>query len=140
MANEARITTSLYISKNNLQYNSLPTSFVATVTGVNGPSPGAINVPVTGVNVDFSALSTLGLCRIMNLDSTNFVEWGAWDGIEFIPLGEILAGESYVIRLARALKLGGDYATGTGTTGTGNALRLKADTAACKVVVEAFEV
>ena len=133
MSNEAQIRSSLQISKGNLRYNSQPTAFRADVTGTNGPTPGAIAVATAGTNVDLSALTTPGLCRLMNLDATNYVTWGIYDGVYFFPLGEILPGETYVIRLSRIL---GSESPGTAT---GNRLRLVANTAACKVAVEAFE-
>ena len=77
---------------------------------------------------------------LRNLDLTNYVEWGLYDGAEFTPIGEILPGEFYVLRLSRFL--GSDISTGSGTatTGSGNQLMIKAVTAPCNVVVEAFEV
>lgn len=133
MSDEAQIRSSLQINKGNLRYSSQPTAFRADVSGTNGPTPGAIAVATTGTNVSFAALTTPGLCRLMNLDSTNYVTWGIYDGAFFFPLGEILPGESYVIRLSRIL---GSESPGTGT---GNSLRMVANTAACNVAVEAFE-
>jgi hypothetical protein len=53
-------------------------------------------------------------------------------------LGEVLPGESYVIRLSRNLLE--QYAgSGTGTTGPENTFRLKANEAAVAALVEAFE-
>lgn len=144
MANEATIRSSLQIFKGTdpiqLQYLSRPDSFTATVTGAKGPVPGAIQATIAGVDVDFSELTQPGLCRIVNLDATNFVTWGIWDPeiAKFFPLGEILPGEFYVIRLSRLLSA--ELGTGAGTTGPNtNKLRLKADTASVNVSVEAFE-
>lgn len=136
MSNEAQISSSLRILKGNLQYQSIPTSFRADVTGTKGPTPGSIAVSTAGTDVDLSELSTPGLCRLRNLDSANYVTWGIYDGAYFFPLGEILAGESYVIRLSRVL---GSESPGTAGTGAGNRLRVMADTADCVVAVEAFE-
>jgi hypothetical protein len=136
MASEARITTSLQIKKGNLFYQNQPQAFIADMEGDKGPSPGAITVGTAGTDVDFSELAQPGLCRIMNLDEANFVTFGIWDG-EFHPLGELLPGESYVLRISR--ELGSEFGVGTGTSGSGNTLRFKADTAACDVLVEAFE-
>jgi len=133
MSNEARVNTQLQITKGNLQYRSSPTAFLGDVTGAVGPTPGAIEVPITGVDVDFSVLTTPGYCRIYNFDDTNFIIWGAHDGTDFYPLGEVRPGESYVLRLYRYL---GGLGTGTGTTVK---LHLMADTATCYVAVEAFE-
>lgn len=142
MANEAEIRSSLQISKDNLEYRGQPTVFNADVTGTKGPTPGAITVSTAGTDVDLTALTTPGLCRIQNLeaDGGNYVSYGMWDpeGSKYLPLGELLPGESYVLRLARDIEE--EYGTGTGTTGAStNRLRFKANTAACVVLVEAFE-
>lgn len=138
MANEARINSSLQIKTGNLDYQSRPTAFQATVTGAKGPTPGAIAVSTAGTDVDLSELSTPGLCFITNIDSTNYVTYGIWDGATFYPLGELLPGECYVLRLSRSLTQ--EYGTGTGTTGTNiNRLRLKANGATANIRVEAFE-
>lgn len=140
MADEARIVSSLYIKTSPLVYQSQPTAFTADVSGCKGPVPGAILVSTAGTSVAFGELTTPALCRIMNLDDANFIEFGVWepDTGTFYPLGEVLAGETYVLRLSR--NLASQYGTGTGTTGADTAsLRLRADTAACNVVVEAFE-
>jgi hypothetical protein len=140
MANEARVTCSLYVRRGSLFYQSQPSSFQADVSTTKGPSPGAITVSTDGTDVDLSQLVTPGLCRLMNLDDNNYVQYGIWDptpGI-FYPLGELLPGEFTVLRLSR--NLGEEYTgVGTGTTAPVNSLRIKADTAACVVLVEAFE-
>jgi hypothetical protein len=136
VANEATVTAGLQIAKGNLSYVSRPNQFRADVDGIGGPTPGQINVPVTGIDVDLSVLSTPGLCRIINLDSTNYVFGGIYDGASFFPLFEVLPGECYVFRLYRHL---GDEFVGTGTPADVNTLRIMADTAECKVSVEAFE-
>lgn len=137
MANEANIRTSLQIRKGNVVYQSQPTGFAADITGTaKGPTPGAISVAVTGTNVDLSQLTTPGLCRIQNLDETNYITVGIYDGVSFFPLMELLPDESFVIRLFRFI---GDEYVGTGTPADVNYLRIKADTAACVALVEAFE-
>jgi len=133
MSNEARVTCNLQITKGNLQHRSFPTAFLCDVVGTNGPTPGALLATTVGVDVDLSLLTTPGLCRLSNLDSTNYVIWGLHDGVDFYPLGEILPGEFYVIRLFRYL--GG---IGTGTGGTVS-LHIRADTDDCNVLVDAFE-
>ena len=142
MADEAQIRSSLQIAKDSLEYRGQPTVFNADVSGTKGPTPGAITVSAAGTDVDLSALTTPGLCRIQNLeaDGGNYVTYGIWDpeGGKFYPLGELLPGESYVLRLARDIEA--EYGTGGGTTGSPvNKLRFKANTAALVVLVEAFE-
>lgn len=139
MANEATVRSSLQILEGKVDYRSQPTVFLADVAaGTKGPTPGALTATVAGIDVDLSELTVPGLCRIMNLDGTNFVEVGIWDGTTFFPMLDMLAGESYVIRLSQCL--GEEFGTGTGSTGPPiNTLRIKADTASCDVLVEAFE-
>lgn len=137
MSNEARVRGSLTIRKNNIDYTSKPTSFLADVAVAIGPTPGAIAVSTAGVDVDLSQLTTPGLAVLHNLGTSGYVEVGVWDGVSYYPLLELLPGEVYPVRLSR--NLGQEYGTGTGTTGLAvNTLRLKANGAACVVVVEAF--
>lgn len=142
MADEASIRSSLQITKGEIEYRSNPTQFLADVTGSKGPTPGAVTVTTAGTDIDFSELTTPALCRIQNQDSTNFVEYGIWDpeGNTFYSLGEILPGETYVLRLSRFLQEEFGTAAGTGTTGADtNRLRFKAQVASINVLVEAFE-
>lgn len=138
--NEASIRSSLQVRSGELFYQSQPTAFEADVAGSKGPSPGAITVSVFGTNIDLSQLVTPALCRVMNLDPTNYVEYGIRDpatGV-FYPLGEILPGETYILRLSRNIQED-YYNTGTGTTASINFFHFKANKAPCVVVIEAFE-
>jgi hypothetical protein len=141
--NEAQVSSSLQITKGNLVYpRSQPASFSADVTGSIGPTPGAVLATSAGTLVDLSKLSIPGLCRIMNQDPAggNYVEYGPWDPdlSTFLPIGEVLPGESYVLRLSR--RLGNEYGSpGTGTTGTGTRLMVRTVSASVWVLVEAFE-
>jgi hypothetical protein len=145
MSEEVNVSSSLQItkvdgSKTLLSYQSSPTSFIGSMSGTKGPVPGSIQATLAGVDIDFSQLTTPAYCRMMNYDADNFVEYGIWDpeGDTFYPLGEILPGESYVLRLSRNLQE--EFGTGTGTSGPDtNRLRLKADTAPCNITIEAFE-
>jgi hypothetical protein len=146
MSNEAQIQASLTITKTvggNLQYRSYPTLFNADVTGAMGPTPGAIEVLTAGTDVDLSQIQTYpGFCRITNQDSTNWVSYGIWDPTisRYFPLGEVLPGEFFILRLSR--ELGEIFAPGTGTGTAGpsnNRLRFKAHTSNCIVLIEAFE-
>ena len=136
MANEATVRSSLQIKVGNLTYQSQPTAFLADVSSANGPTPGVVAATTTGVNVSLSALTTPGLCRVMNLDSTNYVILGVYDGASFFPLMELLPGESYVFRLYRNF---GDEFVGTGTPSDVNTLRVMGVGGTCNVLVEAFE-
>jgi hypothetical protein len=136
MSSEATVRSSLQILKQSgsltvLDYQSRPSTFTADVAGTKGPVPGAISVTTAGVDVNLSELTTPGLCRLMNLDAANYVQYGVWDGVTFHDLGELLPGETFVIRLSRNIGLG------TGTVYEN--LRLRANSATCICVVEAFE-
>ena len=139
MVDEAQIRSSLQITVgNDTQYRSAPTAFNANVPVFKGPTPGLISVTTAGVDVDLSLLTTPGLAFIQNLDGSNFMEGGIWDGSSFYPLYDWLAGEGYTVRFSACL--GQEFGVGTGTTGAGiNKFRLKADTATLLASVEAFE-
>lgn len=138
MANEVTISSSLNISNGNLRYRTSRLSFTGDMDGEGGPSPGAIIVPTTGTDVDFTELVTPGYCELTNYDDTNFVEWGIHDGTLFHPIGQILPGETYIIRLSPSLGRE-EVAVGTGSTNPPNTFFLKADTASCIVFVGAFD-
>ncbi len=138
MANEGSVQSGFSIVKKSgsitqINHTTLPSSHRVTVTGAKGPTPGAIDVPTAGVEVDLTELTTPGLCRLMNQDDTNYVTYGVLDidGNTFHVLGELGPGESYVLKLSRIIGL---------TVGTADeGLFLKADTATCVVLVEAFQ-
>lgn len=146
MADEARIHSTLQILKTDgnvtvIDYISRPGAFTADVTGTKGPSPGAITVTPTGTNVDLSQLTTPGLCRLMNQDTSIIITYGIWDGVTFYPLGEIWPGESYIVRLSSYLA---EEFAGTSTSTTGaaiNRLQLRSGHGSenCVALVECFE-
>lgn len=139
MTREADVRISMGIRKGNIDYRSNPTNFTADVSGTKGPSPGALTISTSGEDVDFSELVQPGLCLFHNLDASNRVDIGAWDGVEFIPLFEMLPGEFFIMRISRNLGISTGAVPGTGSTDSGNTLRLKSYGAACNVTVEAFE-
>jgi len=147
MSGEAQIQVSMQITKDDtdgiLNYRSYPTQFTADVSGALGPTPGAFVVSITGTDVDLSQLTVPGLCKITNQDAVNYVEYGIHEAStnQFYPLGEVLAGEFYVLRLSRWLGLEwAEPGTGTGTgLGSDNKLMFRASTAPVVVLVEAFE-
>src|SRR5688500_2424305 len=103
MANEIQINTTITVKKGNLDWDSKPNRFNVDFSGSKAPVPGGISVPVTGKAVDLSALSSYGVAWIHNLDSTNFVTAGTYDGTNFHPYQEIGPGEFYPIKLSRYL-------------------------------------
>ncbi len=140
MSNEVLVRISLQIDNGDFHYRSYPTSFQADITGKKGPTPGAFTATVVGTNVDLGELVAPALCLIANLDDANFVTYGIWDpeSTKFYPLGELLPGEFYLLRLSR--ELAWEYDAGTGTSGPEtNTLQIRADAAPCDVFVGAFE-
>src|SRR5258705_13267316 len=102
MSNEATVQSSLFIRVGNQQYKSNPTVFQADMSRAAPASPGRITVSIHGSNVDLSKIATPGLCWMQNLDPTNFVQYGIKDVAgNFYPLGEIMPGGVYVLRLSR---------------------------------------
>jgi hypothetical protein len=141
MTQEFQLRVSLQCKKGNLTYQSQPTAFTADMVGVaRGPSPGAVNVAVAGTDVTFTQLTRPALCRITNLDAVNYIEYGIRDAStnRWYPLGEVLPGEFYIIRLSRNLFR--EYpGTGTGSYAPADTLRLRANIAPCVALIEAFE-
>ena len=140
MANEATVRVSLTIRKGNVFYQSRPEAFLADVSVGKGPVPGAKTCNSGELDIDFAELTNPGLCRLSNLSSEGYLEYGIWDPETsvFYPLGEILPGESYIIRLSR--NFGEEYSgTGTGTTAATNRFRVKGIAGSTVALVEAFE-
>lgn len=142
MASEASISYRVAIRKTSstlvLKNWSQSASFNADVSELTGPVPGSFNVGIGGKIVDLQEITTPGICWFKNMDATNYVTIGVWDpGIDvYYPMLELLAGESFPVRLYRHIQE--EYTgTGTGTTGPGNYLFMKAVGGTVLVSVEA---
>ena len=120
MANEIRISTSVNVENGNMTYSQNYGTKTYDQSAVGGPSPGMIDVGITEESTAFPELTVPGWVTIQNLDETNFVEWGFSTGVYG---GKLLAGE-----------LAGPFRLNASTT-----LFLKADTAACRVIISALE-
>ena len=131
MANEWTIQSTATVSNGNLKYSHRPAAFRLTQTTKNGPTPGAVSATTSGVTVSLAQLTTPGIVILTNTDATNYVSIGLYTGgTTYRPFAEIAAGESYVFKLARDIL----------TANTADSvLRLKADTATCIVMVQAFD-
>ena len=125
MSKEFTVSNSLAVKNGNLVY-SVSTSFRPNQTTANGPSPGAVSVTTSGVDIPLAQLATPGLARIKNLNATNYVTIGLWDSTTFFPLLELLPGEEYVMRLSRAAL-------------TGQTIRAVAHVATCIIQFDAFD-
>ncbi len=141
MANEITVRVSLNVAKGGTQFRSVPTAYAATMSGVGGPTPGSINVTTDGVDVNLSALTEPGHVTMVNQEAVggNYVEWGLKEvGGQFTPIGILRPGRPSVWEFSPNL-LEEYSGTGTGTDAATHTLHLKANTAACKVFVGAFE-
>ena len=156
MAREANIQASLTIRKSitagglvlNRQHSH---AYQATVTGTKGPSPGAVLVPLVGVDIDLSQLTQPGWCWIKHLGLAAGTDPGTTPEIYYIDIGikDILSGRFLPFM---ELQPGGELPfyfsrnlleaynqTGTGTGPANNTLHAIAYIAACNLSIEAYE-
>lgn len=122
MANEIRVNQSLGVQNGNLnvQYPNSSPNATFDQTAVGGPTPGFVTIGMTEETQALGELGTIGWVIMHNLDDTNFVQWGFATGVYG---GRMEPGEK-----------AGPFRLDPGTT-----LYMKADTAACKVYIAAFE-
>lgn len=139
MSDEITVSETMTILKDNIDEQTRPNRFLADMTGTKGPTPGLITVPVTGKVVDLSALSLMGgMCRFYNRDDTNYVTIGVYDGTNFFPFCELLPGEFTRVRLSRFINVE-FIGSSTGSNSDVNSLMIIANTAACNVLVQAYD-
>jgi len=119
MANEITLTTRLQVVNGSNRYDSENLIKTLDQAAIGGPTPGYVTIGTTEETITFGELSTLGWLRMLNLDPTNYVQWGFATGVYG---GRMRAGEPAYFRLE------------PGTT-----LYLKANTAAVKIRCDAFE-
>lgn len=118
MANEITIQASIQVVNGNLRDSFNVGSKSVNQAAVGGPTPGYVTIGTSEETVAFGELGTKGYCVIQNLSATNFIEWGFSTGVYG---GKLLAGEVALFRL------------------NATSLFLKADTAACKVLIKGYE-
>lgn len=123
MANEIRVTASLSCTNSNF---ILPTmgsgqQSIDQAT-MGGGGPGYLSIGTSEEAIAFTDISTLGWCFIKNLDASNFVTYGPESAGAMVSFGRLKAGEAAVMRLS-----------------PGATVRMKADTAACKVQIICLE-
>ena len=125
MADELKITVRTSHSKAP-KLNISPGQLSITQTGA-GTFSTTQNIGTSEENVDFSTifpdLGTEGWVFLQNLDSTNYVEWGASATTPTLAtIGRLEAGEYAIFRYEPAVTL-----------------RAKANTAACDLYVAVYE-
>lgn len=118
MANEIRLTQSIQVVNGNLS-DTFSVVKTADQAAVGGPTPGYVTVGTTEEEFALGELSAKGFVMMQNLDATNYVQWGFSTGVYG---GRMKAGEA-----AGPFRL------------DATSLFLKANTAACKVLIKAYE-
>lgn len=121
MSNEIRITSGIAVSNGNLSFTQQFGTKQYDQASVGGPVPGQLTIGTTEEDVSLGDLTTPGWCIMQNLDDTNFCQWGFSAGVYGGRLGP---GET-----AGPFRLDPGLAS----------LYMKADTAAVKVLIYAFE-
>lgn len=120
MADEIRISASMSVDNGNLSFSQNYGTKSYDQSNVGGPTPGMVEIGTAEESQSFAELTAPGWVTIQNLDTTNFVEWGFSTGVYG---GKLLAGDT-----------AGPFRLNSSAT-----LFLKADTAACRVVINALE-
>lgn len=136
MTAEINSSLSFRVNKGNLN-DGKSLSESTDMTGAFGPSPGGIAISIDGTDVNLGALATPGECILVNLDPTNYVEWGLKTGGVFYPFGELLAGKFAKVRFSRHLGVS-ETEPGTHTSGAAT-FHMRANAANCDVQVLAYE-
>lgn len=140
MANEITVQTSLVINSGNLSWRSPVQTFRDDLTTATpkGPSPGAVTVPTTGVDISLAEFTTPGWMDVYNNSPSYHVDVGIHDGSLFHPLIEVGPGRKATFKLSRNL-FEEHTISGTGTTGNINTLHAKAYGGSANVVFNGFE-
>lgn len=119
MANEITLKIDLQVRNGNLVDTFSIGNQSINQAAVGGPTPGYFTLGTSEEELAFAELSSKGVCLIQNLDATNYIEYGFATGG---PYGaRVPAGQAYVIHL------------------NATSLFMRANTAACKVLVKAYE-
>ena len=141
MANEIQVSLSINATKGNGQYQNLPKTFVVDMEGTFfGPSPGALQVSISGTDINLSQFGTPGICFINNMDETYAVRGGIYDVTNdtFYPLFRVSPGGIAYFEMDRSAT---EESTGTGTLSGGynSTFQLRAEGGSPNVKVEILE-
>lgn len=122
MAGVIRFNHDFYVQNGALVQGPTFVRAELTQTGQGGPNPGTVTVTTTAASIS-TGLSSLGMCRVTNLDTANFVEIGPYTGGTLYPFIKLKPNDPpFIFRLKPGITIGA-----------------KADTANCKVNFEIFE-
>lgn len=128
MANEIKVALVVSHTKTPKQGHTPPNQIQEDQTGT-GAFNNTVSIGTSEEDVSFGDVSP-GLVLLYNLDTTNFVEWGAKDGGgNMQAIGRLLPADS-----SNNPSIPGMFYLNSGKT-----LRMKADTGACNVQIVAYE-
>jgi hypothetical protein len=119
MANEITVGAFIQVQNGNLSDRFAPGNKSVDQSAVGGPTPGYVTIGTTEEEVAFGELSTKGWVMMQNLDPTNYVQWGFSTGVYG---GRMRAGET-----AGPFRM------------DATSIFLRANTAACKVLIKGYE-
>ena len=123
MANEISLSITFNLANGSHTEKITTGTINVDQSAVGGSVPGVVSIGTSEEDVDLSELSTLGWLYMRNLDTTNYVSYGKKDGSNNMQaIGRMEAGEPCLFRLE-----------------PGATLRMQANTAACNVLIKAFE-
>ena len=121
MANEITVSVGVSVVNGNLRAQ-FPQVSLTRDQAASGLSDQVLSIGTSEEDVAFGDVATPGIVVLHNLDATNYVEYGMSDTGTMKKLGKLIAGDKAMFRMAAS------------TT-----LRMKANTAACKVRVMCLE-
>lgn len=126
MANEITVATQLAVTNGDFKIQKVGSAQLRRdQVQAEGGGPGIVVIGTAGEDIVLTDLTAVGYFWAKNIDPTNFVEVGIFEAATFRPFCKLKPGDEMVLRLS-------DSIPGTRT------LRMKADTAACKVHIVAL--
>ena len=120
MANEITLSQRLSLDNLELLDDNNPGRIQITQTAA-GMFKVVLSIGTTEESVTFTDISTPGICYLKNLDTTNYVQWG--------PATTVYQGRLKAADIPACFRLDNGATT----------LYLKANTAACKVLITVYE-
>jgi hypothetical protein len=120
MANEIYTTLLLELNNGSIEHEFNPAALQIDQSTARFEDK-VLDIGTSEETISFGDISTKGIVLLMNLDSTNYVQWGP-DSSGMKEIGRLNAGEWAFLRVD-------DGAT----------LKMKANTASCKVRVILYE-
>lgn len=121
MANEITVSVGVQVTNGSLT-DQFQMVALKRDQAASGKSDQVLSIGTSEEDVSFGDVATPGIVVLHNLDATNYVEYGMSDTGTMKKLGKLIAGDKAMFRMAAS------------TT-----LRMKANTAACKVRVFCLE-